>query len=324
MMEQKAGSLVLKSLLLFCLPALLLGGCSRIRLEKKLGPDDADFYSKARYVMTREEAKIFLELPREEREQFKKDFWKRRDPDPETEDNEVERDYYDRIEEANGLFRTEGKEGWLTDRGRIYILFGPPLDRIQFPQGGDPYNRSREIWYYGNFPVVFIDSSSTGIYELVTYDLTGLRTSNLIYMHLLNLAQIDAQKDSSGAGTGLFDFSWKVNKKATADRVTGEVLVTVPYRMIWFEETRGRFRATLSVELELVSGTGQVIWEHTQSYGLELTDDSIPKEKKFQMTVPFDLVSELDTLRSGGNKIYITLTNKADGSTGKKVMDFKL
>lgn len=321
-MKEKTGPIFLKTIYLICFTAVLLGGCSQIKLEKKLGPNDAEFYSKVRYIMTRAEAKVFLELPSEERERFKREFWKRRDPDPDTEENEIERDYYNRIEEANSLFRTEGKEGWLTDRGRIFILFGSPLDRIQFPQGGDPYNRCREIWYYGNFPVVFIDSSCTGIYELNTYDLTSLSSNNLIYMHLLNRAQIDAQKESSGTGTGLFDFSWKVKKKAAAGRVTGEVLVSIPYRMIWLKESEGRMQTTLSVELELVGGDGRIVWRHSQSYGLEMADESIPKEKNFQITIPFDLASESEKLQQKGNRIFIILTNTADGSTLKKVLDF--
>ena len=106
--------------------------------------------------------------------------------------------------------------------------------------------------------------------------------------------------------------------------MSGEVVVTVLYRMIWFEETEDRLRTSLSVELELVAGDGREIWRQRKSFGLEMTDDTIPKSKTFQMTIPFELSSDLDTLRSGGNKIYITLTNRADGSMGRKVMDFKL
>jgi hypothetical protein len=94
--------------------------------------------------------------------------------------------------------------------------------------------------------------------------------------------------------------------------------------MIWFEETEGRLQATLSVELELVGEDGRVIWQHSQSYGLGMTDDSIPKAKKYQITIPFDLERGLERLHPGGNKLYITLTNRADGSTRKKTMDFNI
>jgi len=68
------------------------------------------------------------------------------------------------------------------------------MDRIANPREGDPYSRCQEIWYYGDFPVVFIDQTCTRSYQLVTYDLSSIRSLNLMYMHELNLAQAKVQK----------------------------------------------------------------------------------------------------------------------------------
>ena len=63
------------------------------------------------------------------------EFWKKRDPDPDTEENEFKTQYFQRIDEANHLFTDGGEPGWLQDRGRIYILLGPPADREVYPRG---------------------------------------------------------------------------------------------------------------------------------------------------------------------------------------------
>jgi len=78
------------------------------------------------YIITPEEQDAFKKLKTdEERESFIEQFWLRRDPSPDTVDNEYRDQYYRRIAEANEKF-TSGIPGWKTDRGRIYIMHGPP------------------------------------------------------------------------------------------------------------------------------------------------------------------------------------------------------
>lgn len=128
----------IKTLGIALLPLILISfslvffssSCRLYKLEKKLDPVNAEFLSKVRYIITGKERKIFLELPDSEKERFREEFWKRRDPDLSTEENEFKMEYFNRKEKANEAFVSEGKPGWLTDRGRIYILFGPPMERI--------------------------------------------------------------------------------------------------------------------------------------------------------------------------------------------------
>jgi GWxTD domain-containing protein len=88
------------------------------------------------YIMTDEERRAFLELGNDdEREQFVEQFWLRRDPTPETAENEYKEEHYRRIAYANDHFAS-GIPGWKTDRGRIYIRFGPPDDIEAHPSGG--------------------------------------------------------------------------------------------------------------------------------------------------------------------------------------------
>lgn len=97
------------------------------------------------------------------------EFWKLRDPNPDTEQNEFKEEFFRRVRTANEEF-TVMQPGWQTDRGRIYITYGDP-DQI----GREPYSswgRPMEIWYYDSFGMrfVFLDRSGFGDYELVQPD----------------------------------------------------------------------------------------------------------------------------------------------------------
>src|SRR6185369_4571075 len=79
-----------------------------------------------RWIITDEERETFKRLSNdEERDNFIEQFWLRRDPTPDTVENEYKEEHYRRITYANEHFAA-GKPGWKTDRGRIYVMFGPP------------------------------------------------------------------------------------------------------------------------------------------------------------------------------------------------------
>jgi GWxTD domain-containing protein len=137
-----------------------------------------------RYIISDEERKAFNKLTTdEEREQFIETFWRRRDPDPDTDENEYKEEYYERIAYANEHF-SSGKPGWLTDRGRIYIKFGKPNEIESHPTGG-PYERPSyygggstvtypfEVWFYryiegvgSGIEIEFVDPTSSGEYRI--------------------------------------------------------------------------------------------------------------------------------------------------------------
>src|SRR5687767_8308788 len=88
------------------------------------------------YVITDEERRAFKKLQTDlEREKFIEEFWRRRDPDPDTDENEFKEEYYERIAYANEHFAS-GIPGWKTDRGRIWIMYGKPHERETHPMGG--------------------------------------------------------------------------------------------------------------------------------------------------------------------------------------------
>src|SRR5580704_13564454 len=106
------------------------------KLEKELAtPYKKWLEEEVPYIITDEERSAFLQLQtNEEREQFIEAFWQRRDPTPDTVENEFKEEHYRRIAYTNERF-SSGIPGWRTDRGRIYIMWGPP-DEIESHSAG--------------------------------------------------------------------------------------------------------------------------------------------------------------------------------------------
>lgn len=306
--------------------------CRLYLLEHRLDPVNAEFLSKVRYIITRKERKIFLELPDSEKEKFKEEFWKRRDPDPYTPENEFKMEYFDRVEKATELFRGEGRPGWMTDRGRIYILFGPPSYReIHSSEGSDSSGllrgRCGEIWHYGTFPVVFRDESCNGIeFELVTYDLTSLRSINLMYMHELTMAQ-DAAQMTFKKEKEFFDFYWSLEKIAVErDRFEGLITIEVPYGVIWYKSEDEKLETTLDVHITLNDFEGKKVWEYEDAFEISMKEDELKERynKNYKIEISFILEKDLERLRQGKNLIQAIVTNRAGDEKLKKVMEFRL
>ncbi|MGH9580201.1 MAG: GWxTD domain-containing protein, partial [Terriglobales bacterium] len=110
--------------------------------EKRLRQELGKTYKKwldedVRWIITEEELTAFKQFSNdEERDQFIEQFWLRRDPTPDTLENEYREEHYRRIAYANERFAA-GKQGWRTDRGRIYVVFGPPDQIDAHPSGGN-------------------------------------------------------------------------------------------------------------------------------------------------------------------------------------------
>jgi GWxTD domain-containing protein len=103
----------------------------------------------------------------EKRRQYA-DFWRKLDPTPSTVENEAMDEYFRRIEYANRSFRSYAA-GWLTDKGRVYIIYGPPDNTSTDPFRNE--GKAVETWQYyrRNLRVVFVDESGFGDFRLMTY-----------------------------------------------------------------------------------------------------------------------------------------------------------
>ena len=141
-----------------------------------------DIWEKSKYKATPVEIKNFTKIAGvESKRQFMYEFWKKRDKDISTPENETFREYLQRIDDSNKRFGSMSKIGWKTDRGRVLILYGEPNEIERFPNQMDkkPY----EIWHYddveGGVIFVFADLSGFSDYMLINSTKRGeLRDDN--------------------------------------------------------------------------------------------------------------------------------------------------
>lgn len=182
-----------------------------------------------RYIITDEELSVFKHLgTNAERDSFMEAFWQRRDPTPDTEENEYKEEHYRRIVYANEHFQA-GTPGWRTDRGRIYIMYGKP-DSIDAHPAGGPYQRTAEegggqtetypfeIWRYRyiegigqEIEIEFVDDCGCGAYQM-TLDrskkdaLLNIPNAGLTDMESMGQAnKADRFRNAERLGQGFFN-----------------------------------------------------------------------------------------------------------------------
>jgi GWxTD domain-containing protein len=214
------------------------------------------------YIITDPERETFLKLStNEEREQFIENFWLRRDPTPDTPENEFKEEHFRRIAYANEHFAS-GVPGWKTDRGRIYIIWGKWDDLEQHPSGG-AYNRTPEegggststypfeIWTYHylegvgtNIQIEFVDKSGTNEYRLTTDP--GEKDA-LLYVPGAGLSDLEAQglasknqrfQQSNGTTLPLSEFSYNTGEQDEFTRLeqSAKLFVAPPVKFKSLEE----------------------------------------------------------------------------------------
>src|SRR5690348_7716079 len=181
------------------------------------------------YIISPEERNAFLQLDtNEEREQFIEQFWLRRSSNPDLPDNDFKEEHYRRIAYANEHYAS-GIPGWKTDRGRLYIMWGPPDETDSHPMGGT-YDRPMEEgggstttypwekWRYRylegigeNVELEFVDPSGSGEYHLT-----------------MDPSEKDALLHVPGAGLSLLESMGMASK---TDRFTRSDGMTLPTSM---------------------------------------------------------------------------------------------
>jgi GWxTD domain-containing protein len=172
-----------------------------------------------RWIITDQEMQAFKSLSNdEERDQFIENFWLRRNPNPDSPENEYREEHYARIAYANEHFAA-GKPGWKTDRGHIYIAYGKPDSTDSHPSGGS-YERPMEegggntstfpfeIWHYryiegigDNIDIEFVDTCMCGDYHMT-----------------IDRSEKDALKHVPGAGQTMYE---QTGQAKQADRFSG-------------------------------------------------------------------------------------------------------
>jgi len=165
----------LSRLVLFLVVASFLFPAQQKVRVKDLMQRFQDWLKQTQYIIHSEEKEVFLQLSTDrERDIFIETFWKQRDPTPGTPQNEYKDEHIQRFQYANKWFsRGSSKPGWMTDRGRIYIILGEPVSKDRYPSNIGLY--PCVVWsYYGDvslglpnhFSLVFFQRHGVGEYQL--------------------------------------------------------------------------------------------------------------------------------------------------------------
>lgn len=282
-----------KSYFLYVLPvvALLLHSACASHykiLKPPLDSNSQKFLDIIRYIITTQEARIFQEMPPEDRGEFIMDFWARRDSDPSTPENEFRSVYYTRLAVADKAFRA-GIPGWMTDKGRIYILLGPPTDVIKKTMGEKSTEFSRDqrqlstnlleegtftekptdIWIYNQYPdyfagplrLTFVDYESTGNYRLTTdvevkpFSMMSPFQSDPDMLKYQWIGEVE-RSESLPAMLPFLDYSKSLGviQKSKDGTYTVECAFDIPYRAIKYQKKDDGwdYHLELSIEVKFV------------------------------------------------------------------------
>jgi GWxTD domain-containing protein len=286
-----------------------LASCSMSgRAVRTFPAPDKQFLSEVRYIITRQEKKLFTSLGPEERKQFVEDFWKKRDPSPGTDENEFRDEYYARIDKANHLFR-EGSSGWLTDRGRAYILLGDPERRLTYPSG-TYYAFPMEIWYYKYFTIVFIDYTSTGIYKLepLSVQQIGVITSS----------QMRLKPEGLVSNRVVFDFDVRIENAGVGE---AKLIIDVPYAKLSMIQNSGRtdvIETALKIDVLISGPHNETVLQKQETHPISLNTAALDKlAKNLSIQLPLKLAQ-------GKYSAQVTLENATDKSQVSKKIKFSL
>jgi GWxTD domain-containing protein len=279
----------------------------------KLDSASKDFYETARLIMTRQEKRIFDHLPdKESREAFIRDFWSRRDPDPETEENEFKEEFFRRIEYADSHF-LEGGPGWRTDRGRMYIYFGDPDRRDQAPMLSSDQLKGWILWVYYRygFAVYFFDRRGDGQYVLepAPAELGGSLYGD--FSDALEEAKLGYLPRQDSAVKKFVDF------KLAYDKQNGELIVSLPTKALVFREGDSGLNLDLDFSFVFYEEATTKKEEMERAEHFETSEDEILNREEITFSFPKEL-------KPGKYFVDVVISIKPDLGKVRKIFDIKV
>lgn len=273
------------------------GGGPKVALD----PESKAFYETASLIMTREESRIFKLLSDvESRREFIDDFWAKRDPNADSDINEFRSEFEQRVAYAAKRFKGEGRRGWDTDRGRIYIFMGPPDKFEESVTHGDSTVRGSIIWWiyyrYG-LGIEFVDEKANGSYRIRNYEGEFFEAIDILKM---------------GASVGTADaFLKKVVKfDLSYDPAAGEIEIALPAKSINFKENdKGEYVVDLRFKFYVYSGAGldKTVSEEERSFAAPMSEIETLKDVRFRFA---------PALRPGVNYIDVIIQGR-DAKSGR-------
>ena len=245
----------------------------------KLNPEHEEFYHYAQYFFTKNERKIFRHLSTDEaRESFIKNFWEIRDPNPYTDVNEFKLEIESRYEYATTYLKEGPIPGWKTDRGRIYLLLGPPSELAE-----DHFNRGNILqWYYNEYNVYirFIDLRGDGVYRM------DLNTVSLALLDVLDSNKYFIVNKEGKLNWEILDFNFSYDNNAK------EIRLEVDAKTLNFEkDPEGSDDMIAKIKIDLVvypPGKTDNFMKYSQVKTAKVQKEKL-LEKKATISVSFPL-----------------------------------
>jgi len=284
----------------------LAGACSTASRRIEQDPFYESFFAKARLIMTKEEIQIYKHLPDvKAKEEFIDEFWSKRDPFPETPENENKIEFERRIAYANRWFKENRSLGWGWDtaRGRILIQLGEPDNRILNDMMSQPNIKAVERWiyYYYQMELIFVDSDGFGEFKLRNWP-AELLTAIDMAKFTLNLSDRKAMKNA---------FSFESEYRD--DQLT----ISIPMKKVRFQEEGDSIHADYKVTVFVYRDYVRID-SPTFSKQFRYAKDGIPGEKQLAFSLPYPLKEK------GKYYMDVIVEDLLTASKSRNFIDFKI
>ncbi len=304
------------------------------------------------YIITSREKDVFLSLPTElDRGQFIETFWKKRDPNPQTPENEFKIEYYRRIALANKFFGAGGIPGWKTDRGRLLVLLGPPGEILRdLTPSASVLTLSqgpKETWQYWGLPnpnlpynleFTFVDKFGTGNYVLqqalnmdqgrkeafdpsdVTFQFNYLETiSEAMKNPFENLERLKGVITTQ-VTYNLIPFHYGIfSFKGMDKRALIPLIVSIPYASLPSKRSEFDYFFSINLTINVSDSLGQVVFEASKDLNFKKTATEL--EKLLDSSFRFQTQFSLDP---GDYRIHLLVLDNYSGKVGTAHQPFSV
>lgn len=301
---------------LLIVPVALFISCGagkRMHSDMLDGQEDT-FYLSTRMLMMDDERKVYRRLPdKEARDEFIREFWMRRDPNPVTPENEFKIEFEKRVEFVDRWFRERvgAATGMDSDRGKIFLVLGEPSERYEderteYDRFGTPTRVKRDVWYYDRYKLMleFRDAKGFGIFLL--------RNWNPDLLSAMDAARDDIYR--GGELTPRQQFTFKAEYSAG----NGTINILIPVKDISFEEKDGKMEAAFKVKVRVfMAGKKTDKMETTQT--LAADGEDLLKRETVELKVPY----RLPETGKGKYSFEVIIEDKGSGSRFKEMFKYE-
>ncbi len=276
-----------------------------------LDPESEKFYQQAHFLMTKHERKIFKSLvSAEARQRFIQYFWEIRDPNPYADENEFKLLMDERFDYVNYYLKEGNIPGWKTDRGRIYMLLGPPDYKDSRSVFNNPYVHGYILWYYTEESldirnvryegvyILFVDSDASGRYYINTEGIGIINMEGKVVslpgtdLRLLDEAEKMKYKHIKDRET-MFQEN-NLEFQLTYDREKKSFHLSIQPEDVLFDENpdTGEMTAKFKIALLIYAGA-EDFFKHTEVKTINLKKEQLlgqtGKTSPIQLDIPLDL-----------------------------------